>query len=241
LPEPQSHAPHHRRVLSIVIPAYNEERYIGALLERVEAVDLGAVGLTRQIVVVDDGSDDRTGEIARSRPGVVFRRLARNSGKGTAVRAGLELATGDLVVIQDADLEYDPRDYLPMARALGEGRGDAVYGSRYLAHGRYRGQSLAAYVGGRSLSVVAWLCTGGWVTDTTTALKMCPRDLLRSLSLSTGGFELDQEITAKLLARSHRIAEVPVRYSPRTRREGKKIGVWDWIAGCRTLFRFRRG
>jgi glycosyltransferase involved in cell wall biosynthesis len=240
LPQPQSRARSHPRVLSIVIPAYNEDRYIGALLDRIEALDLGA-GLSKQIVVVDDGSVDRTGEIARSRPGVIVRRLDRNSGKGSAVRAGLELATGDLVVIQDADLEYDPRDYRPMVRAFVEGRGDAVYGSRYLAHGRYPGQSFAAYVGGRSLSVVAWLCTGRWVADTTTALKMCPRDLLRSLSLSTGGFEIDQEITAKLLARGHVIAEVPVRYAPRTRREGKKIGVWDWIAGCRTLIRFRRG
>jgi glycosyltransferase involved in cell wall biosynthesis len=240
-PGSDTHTGPQRQILSIVIPAYNEERFIGRVLDRIEAVDLEPLGVSKQVVVVDDGSRDRTGEIARGRAGVVFRRLDRNSGKGRAVRAGLELATGDLVIIQDADLEYDPRDYVPMLRALLDGRGAVVYGSRYLGHGRYPKQSLAAYVGGRSLSIVAWICTGVWLTDTSTALKLCRRDLVQSLGLSTTGFELDQEITAKLLARGRRIVEVPVSYAPRSRREGKKIGLRDWFVGCRTLIRFRKG
>ncbi len=227
--------------LSIVIPAYNEERFIGALLEQIAAVNLASLGVEKEVVVVDDCSADRTSEVARRAPGVRLHRLPVNSGKGAAVRAGLHLATGDYVIIQDADLEYDPSDYVPMMRAILDGRGDVVYGSRYLAAGRHAGQSVTAYLGGRSLSVVCRLCTGRYLTDTVTALKLFPRTLLLSLALETSGFELDHEITAKVLARGLRIVEVPVKYFPRSRKEGKKIGARDWLIGTRTFYRFRNG
>jgi len=229
------------RTLSIVIPAYNEERFIGRLLRQIDEVQLSALGVDKQVIVVDDCSEDRTAEIVAGIPHVIFVRLERNAGKGRAVRAGMEQATGDFLIIQDADLEYDPRDYVPMMQALLDGRGDIVYGSRYMGRGRYANQSLAAYIGGRSLSLVAWACTGTYLTDTVTALKLFPRQLLMSLTLTTSGFELDHEITAKVLARGHRIVEVPVRYYPRSREEGKKIGMRDWFTGCRTFFRFREG
>jgi glycosyltransferase involved in cell wall biosynthesis len=229
------------QTLSIVVPAYNEERFIGTLLQQIHDVDLARLGVDKQIIVVDDRSTDRTAEIASGFPGVTLKRLERNSGKGRAVRAGMEQASGDFLIIQDADLEYDPRDYVPMMQALLDGRGDIVYGSRYMGRGRYANQSRAAYLGGRSLSLVAWACTGTYLTDTVTALKLFPRELLMSLTLTTSGFELDHEITAKVLARGHRIVEVPVRYYPRSREEGKKIGMRDWFTGCRTFFRFREG
>jgi dolichol-phosphate mannosyltransferase len=227
--------------LSIVIPAYNEERYIGELLEQVRAVDLGALGVDKEIIVVDDCSADRTGAIAGATPGVRLHRMPVNGGKGQAVRAGIELATGDYLIIQDADLEYDPQDYVPMMRAILEKRGDVVYGSRYLGRGRHPQQSLAAYAGGRSLSLVMLACTGHTVTDTVTALKLFPRDLLPSLHLETTGFETDHEITAKVLARGLRIVEVPVRYYPRSREDGKKIGPSDWFKAVRTFWRYRHG
>ena len=227
--------------LSIVIPAYNEERYIGELLEQVRAVDLGALGVDKEIIVVDDCSADRTSAIAGASPGVRLHRMPVNGGKGRAVRAGIELATGDYLIIQDADLEYDPRDYVPMMRAILEKRGDVVYGSRYLGRGRHPQQSLAAYAGGRSLSLVMLACTGHTVTDTVTALKLFPRDLLPSLHLETTGFETDHEITAKVLARGLRIVEVPVRYYPRSREDGKKIGPSDWFKAVRTFWRYRQG
>jgi len=118
------------KTLSIVIPAYNEERYIGSLLEQVAAVDLSALGLAREIIVVDDCSRDRTAEIVAAFPSVTLHRMPSNGGKGRAVRAGIAAATGDYLIIQDADLEYDPRDYVPMLEALLSGRGDVVYGSR---------------------------------------------------------------------------------------------------------------
>jgi glycosyltransferase involved in cell wall biosynthesis len=227
--------------LSIVIPAYNEERFIGTLLGQIDAVDLASLGVRKEVVVVDDCSRDQTSAIASATPGVRVHRLAVNSGKGAAVRAGLALATGEYVIIQDADLEYDPGDYVAMMRTILHGGADVVYGSRYMGGGRHQGQSLPAYLGGRSLSLVCRLFTGTYLTDTVTALKLFPRGLLTSLALETSGFELDHEITAKVLAKGLRIVEVPVRYYPRSRAEGKKIGLRDWFVGVRTFYRFRNG
>jgi dolichol-phosphate mannosyltransferase len=229
------------RTLSIVIPAYNEEQFIGTLLGQVAAVDLDPLGVRKEVIVVDDCSRDRTAQIVSASAGVRLHQLQENSGKGAAVRAGLALATGEYVIIQDADLEYDPADYVPMMRAILEGRGDVVYGSRYLSAGRHPGQSWTAYLGGRSLSIICRLATGTYLTDTVTALKLFPRTLLATLELRTRGFELDHEMTAKVLAKGLRIVEVPVRYYPRSREEGKKIGARDWFIGVRTFFRFRNG
>jgi glycosyltransferase involved in cell wall biosynthesis len=227
--------------LSIVIPAFNEERFIGTLLDRIEAVDLEPLGVRKEVIVVDDCSRDRTADVVSGFPSVRLHRMPLNGGKGSAVRAGLALASGDYVIIQDADLEYDPGDYVPMMRAILDKRADIVYGSRYLGGGRHAGQSWAAYLGGRSLSVVCRLCTGTYLTDTVTALKLFPRAVLTSLDLRTSGFELDHEITAKVLARGLEIVEVPIRYYPRSRKEGKKIGWRDWVTGARTFVRFRNG
>jgi dolichol-phosphate mannosyltransferase len=242
--------------LSIVIPAFNEEAFIGTLLERIAAVDLASLGLEKELIVVDDCSRDRTAAIAESHtaslPGLRVWRQPKNGGKGAAVRAGIGLATGEYLLIQDADLEYDPRDYVPMLEALLAGRGDIIYGSRYLKYpdrgalanlfgGKHPGQSWPAYVGGQSLSIVALLCTRRYLTDTVTAYKLFRREFLQSLELETTGFELDHEITAKAAARGMRIVEVPIRYYPRSKAEGKKIGLKDWFRGTRTFWKYRHG
>jgi dolichol-phosphate mannosyltransferase len=240
------------RGLSIVIPAYNEEAFIGALLDRILAVDLSRFDLRREIIVVDDCSRDQTAAIASAVPGVRVHRQIKNGGKGSAVRTGIQLATEDFLIIQDADLEYDPDDYVPMLDVLLSGRGDVVYGSRYMKRadrgpswnlntGKHPAQSWGAYLGGRSLSLVALACTGRYLTDTVTALKLFRRDLLTSLDLQTTGFELDHEISAKVLARGGRIVEVPIRYYPRSRLEGKKIGLRDWFTALRTFWHYRNG
>jgi dolichol-phosphate mannosyltransferase len=233
------------KTLSVVIPAYNEERFIGTLLDKIKAVDLDALGVSKEVIVIDDCSRDRTAEIAGRVPGVIVLRQPQNRGKGAAVRSGIQRATGDYVIIQDADLEYDPRDYVPMLEALLAKRGDVVYGSRYLNGGlfggKYPAQSWMAYLGGRALSLVAFACTGRYLTDTVTALKLFHRDSLRGLELGTSGFELDHEITAKMLAAGHRIVEVGIRYLPRSRAEGKKIGARDWVIATRTFWTFRNG
>ena len=229
------------KTLSIVIPAHDEDRYLGTLLERVLSVDLAPLHLAREIIVVDDGSRDRTAAIAAAVPSVTLHQLPRREGKGRAVRAGIAIATGDYLIIQDADLEYDPRDHIPMVKALIDGQADAVYGSRYLEHGRYQNQSLAAYVGGRSLSLLAWLFTGRSLTDTVTALKLFRRIDVASLPLESSGFEIDHELTSRLLARGLRIVEVPVGYVPRTRAEGKKVRARDWFVAIWALWKYRNG
>jgi glycosyltransferase involved in cell wall biosynthesis len=228
-------------VLSIVIPAYNEERFIGTLLRQIKAVDLAQLGIEKEIIVVDDCSTDGTRAVVEGEPEVTLHGMARNGGKGRAVRAGIGQATGEYLIIQDADLEYDPNDYIPMLRALIDGRADAVYGSRYMGKGKHPNQSWTAYLGGRSLSLVALLFTGRYLTDTVTALKLFRRTDVASLPLETTGFETDHEITARLLARGARISEVPIGYSPRSRGAGKKIGLRDWFIGFRTFWRYRKG
>jgi dolichol-phosphate mannosyltransferase len=228
-------------ILSVIIPAYNEARFIRTLLERVMAVDLSGLGFATQVIVVDDHSTDGTAAIVDVVAGVTLLRMERNGGKGRAVRAGIAAATGELLIIQDADLEYDPADYRPMLERLLAGGADAVYGSRYLGRGRHGGQSLAAYLGGRSLSVICWMFTGTFLTDTVTALKLFTRKELAAVPLETCGFELDHEITARMLARHKVIVEVPIRYYPRSREEGKKIGPRDWLIAIRTLFKYRHG
>jgi glycosyltransferase involved in cell wall biosynthesis len=229
------------KTLSIIIPAHDEDRYIETVLDRVAAIDLTLFGLDKEVIVVDDGSRDRTAGIVAAVPSVRLCRLERRQGKGRAVRAGIEIATGEYVIIQDADLEYDPRDHIPMLKALLENRGDVVYGSRYLDHGRYPNQSLLAYLGGRSLSVVVRAVTGHSVTDAASALKLFHRGDVAALDLESTGFEIDQELTARLLVRGRRIVEVPVRYSPRPRAEGKKIRAKDWFLAIGALWRYRRG
>ncbi len=240
--------PHIMPLVSIVIPAYNESRFIGTLLDRIKAVDVESLGFRREIIVVDDCSKDGTGDIVAGVPDVTLVRMPVNGGKGRAVREGIARAAGDLILIQDADLEYDPQDYRPMLEAL-RGGADVVYGSRYLKRpgagvvanlvsGKHPQQSLVAYVGGQSLSFIGLAFTGRYLTDTVTALKLYPRSLLVDMDLQTTGFELDHEMTAKALARRMRIAEVPISYFPRTKAEGKKIGLKDWFRALRTFRRF---
>lgn len=233
------------RSLSVVIPAYNEERFIAQLVGKVLAVDLSSFGLTRQVIVVDDGSKDRTAQIVEGIAGVTLLKMPRNSGKGAAVRTGIARADGDLIMIQDADLEYEPADYLPMIEELLRSGADAVYGSRYMVRSgtrrrapKHAGQSWGAYLGGRSLSVVQWWFTGQFLTDTVTALKLFRAPVIKALELRTNGFELDHEITSKILARRCVIREVPIRYYPRSREEGKKIGFRDWLTAVRTYARY---
>jgi glycosyltransferase involved in cell wall biosynthesis len=240
------------KLLSVIIPAYNEERFIGTLLKQVQDVDLSALGVDKEIIVVDDHSTDKTSEIVRGFEGVTLKTQPVNGGKGAAVRAGIALARGDYLIIQDADLEYDPNDYRAMLEMLQSGQADAVYGSRYIKHprrgklvnlltGKHSKQTWSAYLGGQSLSFVGWFWTGRYLSDTVTALKLFKREVIIDLELQTSGFELDHEISSKVLSRGYRIKEVPISYFPRSKAEGKKIGMRDWFMACRTFARYRNG
>ena len=237
-------------VLSIVIPAYNEGAFIGKLLERILAVPVKSLGFSKEIIVVNDGSKDNTEAVARSFSGVRVFTQVPNQGKGKAVQRGIREATGDYILIQDADLEYDPDDYLALLRALRETGADVVYGSRTLGQrrlqprftlfpGKHPAQKRGPWFAGVLLTLWAGLMYGRWITDTLTAYKLYPAKAVKSMSLRTSGFETDHEITAKLIRSGHRIVEVPIAYFPRSAEEGKKIKATDGLIAVWTLLRFR--
>ncbi len=235
--------------ISIVIPAYNEEGFIGRLLARINQVDTEGAGFAKEVIVVDDGSTDATAAIVADFGGVTLIRQA-NRGKGAAVQRGVSEATGDFILVQDADLEYDPMDYLPLLKILAASEAPvAVYGSRILGQLRDRGWSLlpgrhprqgfGPYVAGLLLTLWTFFLYGRWISDTLTAYKIYPTSLLKSFRVKTSGFETDHELTAKLIRAGVRIREVPIRYEPRSAAEGKKIGARDGFVAVWTLLRFR--
>jgi len=240
------------KLLSIVIPAYNEEKFIGELLECVSRVDTRPLGFEKEILVVNDGSTDATESIARrfEAAGVKCFTQVPNQGKGRAVRRGIAEARGDYILVQDADLEYDPADYLPLLRALDTGA-DSIYGSRILGQIRARGwsifpgkhpaQGLGPWLAGVVLSVWVLVLYGRWITDTLTAYKLYPAKVIKSMKLETSGFETDHEITSKMIHAGLRIAEVPIAYRPRSHAEGKKIKARDGLIAIWTFLRFRVG
>ncbi len=238
------------RKLSIVIPGYNEARFIEELLNRIKKVNFSELGFLTEIIFVDDGSTDRTQEIMSNRSDVKYIRSPVNRGKGNSVILGIKAATGNIIVIQDADLEYNPEDMKEMLRVMLKYKYRAVYGSRVLKrgmrakalsilYGKRAGAYWSYYVGGQLLTFVALLLYGALITDTVTGYKMADARLLKSFTLKSRGFELDHEITAKILKRGHEIFEIPVSYTPRSKAEGKKIKWKDGLIAIKTLFKFR--
>ncbi len=216
--------------LSVLIPVYNEVQTIAALVQRVLAVPLD-----QEIVLVDDGSSDGTSQVVDKL--VSFRvnviHYPTNQGKGAAVRSGLKAAIGDVIVIQDADLEYNPRDFLQLIEPITEGRADVVYGVRSLAS-----QKLIMQWGNRFVTWVTNLLYGQHLKDIETCYKMMRRELALSLDLECRGFDIEAEITAKLLQAGHRIFEVPISYTARY--ENKKISPLDGLPTVRALWKYRQ-
>ncbi|MCM8764573.1 MAG: glycosyltransferase family 2 protein [Candidatus Omnitrophica bacterium] len=223
--------------LSIIIPVYNEVATIEAVVDRVLAVPI-----EKEIVVVDDGSTDGTTEVLerilngkKNNIKVIFQ--PENQGKGSAIRRGLLEATGDVVVIQDADLEYDPMDFLSLIKPIEEGRTDVVYGSRVL--GKNPKSSISFYLGGRFLSSLTNLLYCTSITDEPTCYKMFRSNLIKSIDLRCRGFEFCPEVTAKIARRKIKILELPISYKPRTPKEGKKIRWKDGVIAIWTLIKYR--
>ncbi len=225
--------------VSIVIPVYNERRTIAKLLAKVAKAE--TLGLSKEIVVIDDGSTDGTTKILKKLRlrGLKKIFLAINKGKGYALRQGFGQASGDLVIVQDADLEYNPEDYpLLIAPFLAQDV-DAVFGSRELNINTHSYPSF--FVGGKLVTYVTKLLFGGRLTDVPTGYKAFGAKRLRALPLTCNRFEFCPEVTAQLLKRKATIVEVPIRYKPRTIAQGKKIRFGDGIEALYTLFRVRLG
>ncbi len=222
-------------VLSIVIPVYNEERTIADVVSHVASLPLA-----KEIVIVDDCSTDNTWNILSRLDGVSDVRLIRhdvNQGKGAALRTGFENARGDVVVIQDADLEYDPRDIPALLGPLLRDEADIVYGSRFLGE-EHRDKSLVHRLGNRVLTEASNLFSGLRLTDMETCYKAFRRDVLRCVDIAQNRFGIEPELTAKLARRGYRFAEVPIEYNARSYAEGKKIGLKDLLNALYCIGRY---
>ncbi|MFH1841352.1 MAG: glycosyltransferase family 2 protein [Candidatus Nealsonbacteria bacterium] len=213
--------------ISIIVPIFNEKDTLLTILKRIEEAD--TLGLEKEIILVDDDSKDGTREILKNIEGkhiVVYHQ--KNQGKGAALRTGFKKATGDIVLIQDADLEYNPQNYPQLLRPVLENKTDIVYGSRYLKkdnekiHSKY-------YFGGKITNWILNLFYGSHFTDFWTCYKVFKAPIIKSFELESNGFDIEEEMTIKALKKNYKIIEVPIDYSPRTVQQGKKIKPKDGL------------
>jgi glycosyltransferase involved in cell wall biosynthesis len=225
-------------LLSIIVPVYNEARTVRQVIDRLLSIPLP---LDREIVVVNDGSTDGTADVLRTLtpvPNVLtIVHAEKNGGKGSAIRIGLDRARGTIVAIQDADLELDPVQLGDLVRPIIAGESDVVYGSRFLA-GRPPGPWLSI-AANRSLTMLTNVLFGGRLTDMETCYKVMRTPIARGLQLQSNRFDIEPEITAKLLRQGRRIIERPVRFDPRSRASGKKIGWRDGFHAVAVLLKYR--
>jgi glycosyltransferase involved in cell wall biosynthesis len=226
-------------LLSIIVPVYNEKATIGAVIDRLMTIDLP---LDREIIVVNDGSTDGTREaldkVVTGRTCVSVIHLPANRGKGHALRVGLSKTRGTITAIQDADLELDPAQLKDLVQPVLDGKADAVYGSRFLKPSFK--VPLVTRIGNRTLTWMTNVLFGQALTDMETCYKIIRGDIARSLDLTADRFDIEPEITVALLRRGHRIVELPVTFSPRSRAAGKKMRWRDGIEAVRMLWKHRK-
>jgi glycosyltransferase involved in cell wall biosynthesis len=228
-----------RDLLSIIVPVYNEVRTVLAVIDRLQAIDLP---VPREILIVNDGSTDGTREVLEAGirdpgSGVRVIHVHPNAGKGAAIRRGFKEASGTIVAIQDADLELDPQQLAALVTPVVRGETDVVYGSRFLA-----GRPEAPWItiaANRGLTAVTNLLFGSSITDMETCYKIMRTEVARSLALDANRFDIEPQITARLLRGGHRIHELPVKFDPRSRAQGKKIGWRDGVRAIEVLVRER--
>jgi glycosyltransferase involved in cell wall biosynthesis len=232
--------------LSIIMPVYNEEKTVESVIKKVKSVNLENV--KKEFIVVDDCSTDKTREILKKMKGVRLFRHRKNQGKGAAIRTGLQHASGDIIIIQDADLEYDPNDYSVIFEPILNKQSSVVFGSRFLSqtgvpstqhiNNHYRGNKFYL-LGNKVLSFCITILYRVRITDMETCYKAFRSDVLKKINLTANRFDFEPEITAKILRQGYSIVEVPVKYSPRPFSEGKKITWKDGIKALYCLIKYR--
>jgi glycosyltransferase involved in cell wall biosynthesis len=226
--------------ISILIPVYNEVRFLITLLERVEAVDF--CGLRKEIILVDDGSTDGTLDLLKPYENNPLYKVfyhPHNMGKGAALRTAIQHASGDLIVIQDADLEYDPKDYPELIQLIIDGKADVVYGSRLTAGKPVRAFNVLHYFGNKFLTFITNILYNTTLTDMETCYKAFRADVIKPIRIRSNRFDFEPEITAKVLKQKIRLFEAPISYNGRNFDEGKKITWRDGIVAVWTLLKYR--
>ena len=231
---------HSPPILSILMPVYNEAATISQILQRVETVDLGDV--QKELIIVDDFSTDGTRDLLRTlseqgRYRVYFH--SQNMGKGAALRTALTYASGDIVIIQDADLEYDPAEYAELLKPILDGRADVVYGSRLSGAKVARAFNFWHYVGNKLLTFITNLLYNSILSDMETCYKVFRADVIKNIQIKSNRFDFEPEVTAKILKRKHKLYEMPISYYGRDFSEGKKITWRDGFAAIWALVKYR--
>jgi glycosyltransferase involved in cell wall biosynthesis len=226
--------------LSIIIPAYNEEETVGDVLAQIDQLDWKSLGMEREVIVVDDGSTDRTSDVAGGFPGVRLIRHPVNRGKGRAVRTALSHATGDVILIQDADLEYPPSNYPNLLAPIVCGEARVVYGSRFKSRWYPAGMRPVNFMANRFGTWLQNRLYGTHLSDAATGHKVFHREVLRQLTLESEGFELCVELNARTSRLKIPIQEVPIPYRARSFRQGKKFRWHHGLRILREIFRFRK-
>ena len=230
------------KILSIIIPCYNEEKNLKKLLKKIDLIKLDR--LKKEIIAVDDGSTDSSFHILKRFKKVKILRQ-KNQGKGKAVQLGISKSSGDYIIIQDGDLEYDPKDIIKMCKLISKSNKISVYGSRYLPlvfgimPKYYKGQNLSSYVANIIFVFLFSILYGKLITDPLTGYKLYKKEFFDKNQIKSKGFEADHEISAKLIKQKYNIIEVPITYKPRTLAEGKKINFFDGVMALFTIIKYR--
>ena len=238
------------KTLSIIIPAYNEEKSIEQILQRVKNVNLNRLGVKKEIIVVNDGSKDSTADLLNKQKDIIALHHTRNQGKGAAIRTGIKKATGDIMIVQDADLEYDPEEYPILLKPILKGKAKVVYGSRYLSKKQktknmdflkkqHENAYTLFYLGGRLMTLITNMLYNANITDEATCYKVFTKDVLKQIKLECKKFEFCPEVTAKVRNKGYQILEVPISYYPRSVEEGKKIKFRDGLEAIWTLLKYK--